>query len=341
MNADYPIAFTRLKALAPLELESHRSQRYGGEHMALALDDFAEQDQQRIRRLYSVLSDLLLLLKRKWEHPDDASAQTDLLQFMRDLEWTSFLQEMRQIGHATNEYGTDPMRSQVVHDIKGGGFMALSLYLQLLEHGSDKAEDTARMFFLCRDHLKIMRNALRGIDLEGEANDHAHKDHSARLFVEKWAQAVHRLEHNSAEVVLDCHFDGMISERCLEFSAIDRVLYNLINNATRHTANGKVYLTMFPLNPDHPQHLRCVVYNALQPEHQQVLEQRYNGSLGTIFRGGFTTGGTGEGLRICADFINHAYGISNFEEGLQGGYFGAQLLDNYFVNWVHWPTLGD
>jgi signal transduction histidine kinase len=229
----------------------------------------------------------------------------------------------------------------VVHDIKGGGFMALSLYLQMLDMGLEKPDDVPRMFFLTRDHLKIMRNAVQGIDPEAQSRDATAIDHGVDLLVEKWDHALHRVRDTTAEVVLTNAFDGTISERCLEFSALDRVIYNLINNATHHTANGKVYFAVVPLPAEHPDNLRFVIYNQVRPEQRATLHERFAANLGELFRGGFTTDGTGAGLRICADFVNNAYGIHSFEKGLQGGYFGAQLYGDYFVNWVHWPVVPD
>jgi hypothetical protein len=42
-------------------------------------------------------------------------------------------------------------------------------------------------------------------------------------------------------------------------------------------------------------------------------------------------------MRICADFCAQAYGISNFDQAKQGGYFGAEWIDEKFATWFHWP----
>jgi signal transduction histidine kinase len=309
--------------------------------MSLALTDFAPPDQQIIQQLYTTLNELLVLIKRRWDALDDPDGAAELLQFVQQMHWTDYLEKVRELGEAT--YPTQPGETlrKVVHDIKGGGFMALSLYLQMLDMGLEKPDDVPRMFFLTRDHLKIMRNAVEGIDPQAQARDASAIDHGVSLLVEKWDHARHGVQQTTAEVIVTDTFDGVISERCLEFSALDRVIYNLINNAARHTANGKVYFAIVPLETDHPQHLRFVIYNQVRSEQRDTLRERFANNLGELFRGGFTTGGTGVGLRICADFVNNAYGIHSFEKGLSGGYFGARLLGDYFVNWVHWPLVAD
>ena len=101
----------------------------------------------------------------------------------------------------------------------------------------------SRPFYLTRDHLKIMRNALEDVDTVARERDRTARDHGARLLFEKWSSALHRLPGDrSARVEVDSTYEGPVSRRCLEFSALDRVLYNLMNNAVRFTANGVVTL---------------------------------------------------------------------------------------------------
>jgi len=68
---------------------------------------------------------------------------------------------------------------------------------------------------------------------------------------------------------------------------------------------------------------------------------RDGGNLRSLFQGGFTTGGTGQGMRICAHVVRHAYGLTDYDQALNVGYVGARLLTDYFVAWVHWPIVRD
>ena len=37
---------------------------------------------------------------------------------------------------------------------------------------------------------------------------------------------------------VDCRYEGALTECCLESAAIDRIFYNLVNNACRHAASA-------------------------------------------------------------------------------------------------------
>jgi hypothetical protein len=186
-----------------------------------------------------------------------------------------------------------------------------------------------------------MRNSVRGIDPEGFEHDCDLHLHSIDLLLEKWASGEgHRLQGASAEILVDCHFHGSVSERCLEFSALDRVLYNLVNNATVYSADGRVYISILPLG-EHPENLRFVIFNLADDLQRERILARFPAGPGQLFCGGFTTGGSGLGMRICADFVCNAYGLPSVDQALAEGHLGAQFLDGHFVAWFHWPVAAE
>jgi signal transduction histidine kinase len=207
--------------------------------------------------------------------------------------------------------------------------------------GIAKSTDLLRMFFLTRDHLKMMRNAVPDLDATLYQRDLMQRAHNVRLLVEKWGHAVYKLENAAAQIMLDCEFQGNISERCIEFAALDRVLYNLINNAVRHTADDWVYLSIFPLVDEQEHNVRFVIYNQIRPEHQELLLAQFGDQLHQLFNGGFTTGGSGLGMQICADFVADAYGLGSVQRCVEQGYIGARIVDSYFLTWFHWPVAAD
>ncbi|HMQ30273.1 MAG TPA: hypothetical protein PKD53_06065, partial [Chloroflexaceae bacterium] len=255
-----------------------------------------------------------------------------------ELEWDKLLRRVRDLAPPQDGGGT--RLRQVLHDLKGGALQALAVYLQLAAHGLVGPAQLHRMFFLARDQLKIMRNCVADLDPAGAARDGAHRLHSVALLEEKWSAGEHRLGGGQARVVVHSEFAGDIAERCLEFAALDRVLYNLINNATRHSADGRVDLWIRPVGPG-PASLRFVVANAVTPEQRRAVEARFPGGPGGLFEGGFTTGGAGLGMRICADFVCNAYGVPGVAQALAEGHLGAAFLAGRFVAWVHWPVAGD
>ena len=90
-----------------------------------------------------------------------------------------------------------------------------------------------------------------------------------------------------------------------------------------------------------PETVRFVVANPVDDEHRRLLEDQFGDKPGELFRGGFSTGGHGVGARISADFCANAFGISNFDQALDGGYFGAKWIDTFLAVWFHWPVVED
>lgn len=339
MHVQLPFDQATLLALAPTHIINHRTNRFIGDSSNIALSDLEASDQTTIQNLYSTLRQLFGILKSRQQQP--AQGIEDARTLLKSLNWSQLLRTMQTLGQPSYKLHPTPVMREVIHDVRGGSFMALSVNLQLIEMGLTQPEDFNRMFFLTRDHLKIMRNGVRDIDPELAEHDHATQAHHLHLLVEKWSQAVHQLGSLAAEVIVDCPVDRAISERCVEFSALDRVIYNLMNNAARNTADSKVYLSIFPVGEGLDESVRFVIANRIAPEHQQTLETRFPEGLGSLFEGGFTTGGSGLGMRICSQFVANAYGMPTVERCVRDKYIGAISHDGYFITWFHWPVVAD
>jgi len=328
-----------LYGLAPAAPPSYRTLRYDGGGMAVSLDDFPPDDRALLHQLYAGLSAAYVELRERRDQPDL------LIPRLRDLYhhngWADLVASMRGLGAELPADGGNRRVRQVIHDLRGGAFQALAINLQLLSMGYERPDDLHRMFFLARDQLKIMRNSLPDLDPAGRARDEEQRLHHVGLLVEKWQGGDYKFQGHDAVVRMDCRYEGAIAERCLEFSALDRVLYNLVNNATAHAADNIVDVSILPLPSSDPHHLRFVVANSVTPEQQAALAAHFPDGPGRLFAGGFTTGGNGLGMRICADFVCNAYGLASVEQGLAEGHFGARLLDSRFLAWVHWPIAAD
>jgi signal transduction histidine kinase len=185
-----------------------------------------------------------------------------------------------------------------------------------------------------------MRNCVADLDPVRFQADSLTQDHHVDLLVEKWAQRDFFGKKDLTRIVLDCQFDGTLCESCLEFATLDRILYNLINNAARSTSDGLVHFYILPVPNPSGDNIRFVVANRVSEENRQVLLNKFQDDLSEIFRGGFTTEGNGVGTRICADFCAHAYGIFDFVKAKEAGYFGARWMGDYYTAWFHWPRMG-
>jgi signal transduction histidine kinase len=329
-----------IMALAPLQLPSLRQRRYAGDGMSIEFAHLPETARLLIVRLYTSVQAIHHLMRQE-EPPREQLDRLNAL--LQQIAWSELLGELRRLQFEMPTAEQQRRADQVLHDIRGGSFQALSIHVQLAEMGVAEAEDAPRVFLLARDHLKIMRNCLPELDPERYRDDMQAQAHSVQLLVEKWGRGSYQLPDSTVQVRLDCRFDGSVSERCVEFSALDRVLYNLMNNAARHSSDRRVALTIVPLNDAPTNSLRFVIANHINDEQRERLETHFGGAagLGRLFLGGFTTGGNGLGMRIGAEFVTNAYGLANIEQALERGYVGATMLDQRFVNWFHWPVVAD
>lgn len=327
-----PLSETELQTLAPAHLTTYRTDRYEGDGLDASLARFAPADRERLRRVYDSLLGMLEQLRDPV--PDLARAE----RFAAENGWSAAVAGVRELGADTPGARVEPALRKVVHDLRGGAMQAIVSLLQLQQIGIAPDDGGRQLFFLVRDHLKMMRNALPDLDPERTARDRSDHPHDVELLVEKWREASYRLADSQAEVAIRCEYRGTIAERCLEFSALDRIIYNLVNNAVRNTADGEVGVTIFAPDREDPRDLRFVVANAVAGDQVRALESRFGDDLGGLFRGGFTTGGTGLGMSICAEFVMHAYGVDSLDEALGGRYVGARLEDDRFLAWFHWPT---
>lgn len=341
----------------PSSLPTRRTERYGGAGVDVTMRHFGEADRQRLRLLYDALGQLVDLVRPDGPACVENGSGIDLLRAFADTApWRRALSAARQLGLDTPEVrtvgavGDDPRVRHLrgaVHDCRGGALQALVMLLQLVAIGVCTPADVLRVFHLTRDHLKIMRNAVPDLDAAAYARDCETRLHDARLLVEKWARADHRLDEGTqATVAFRCDYSGAVAERCIEFAALDRVVYNTVNNAVRHAADGRVEVLVTPLAAPVLEapvlDLRFEVVNAVTPAQRRLLDARAAGEAhghGSLFAGGFTTGGSGLGLGICAEFVQHAYGLGSLEQALADGYLGVHVEDDLFRIWFHWPTV--
>ena len=322
---------------------NHRTDRFRGEAVTIPLSALAAEDQAIAQGLYAWLSGIEDIAGALDE---DAAARAEQLRaYLEAHPVTAQIRSMQSFGRATAQRGSDPLSAKVVHDVRGGPLTGLLMLLQMAAAGRVAPEDLLRLHFRVRDHRKIMRGALLELDAPRRERDQSIKRHDVQLLVEKWSGArVPVADDGGARVVgvrLDRRFDGSVCESCIEFTALDRVLYNLINNALRHAYGGGVHVEFSAVPPDLPANLLVAVANRVAPDVSAALQRRFGDDLGGLFVGGYSTTGSGLGLRICADMVANAYGLDDPEDGVDDGYLGAMLVNGVFGAWFHWPLVAD
>jgi K+-sensing histidine kinase KdpD len=326
----------RVRDLAPTELSSARDQRYDGSGFDVSLERFSPSDQANLRIIYETVKkayELWLYMREAPNH--DLMARHLATQFHHP----DFINAFRSLG-APDDHETELPKDlrKVLHDVRGGALVGLNGYASLLDAGDPSAEErmawTESAVLMARDHAKLMRNALVDIDPLVREADEGLKVHYIDDFVRKWQGARLQNRGQNATVSVQCDFEGSITNRCLETSAIDRVLYNYLNNATRFTADERVELIITPINDAL---VRWVVTNPVSSDQFDWLQEHQRSSFRSLFEGGLTRGGQGIGLSNCVDFVAKSCGRTP-AEALDAGYLGAALIGNVYHAWFHWPS---
>jgi len=331
-----PLSSRELINLAPLELANYREDRFRGDGSRSRLSEYEEADREILVRIYQVLQGIFEEMQQ--ENHDPAHICRILSQHGPQRQVIA--QDTKQLGLATLRANPSRHLAQVIHDTRGGALQSLLMRWDMLVMLPAATQGASALFFLLRDHLKIMRNCVADLDTRRFADDSARKDHGTDLLLEKWTSADFYGGSVPAQIAFDCKYQGTLCESCLEFSTLDRIIYNLLNNAARNASDHMVQFHILPTpQPELAENLRFVIANHVSAEHATVLRAAVP-DLGQLFRSGFTTGGHGVGTSIVADFCTQAFGIYDDETARKDGYYGARWIDDNFVAWFHWPIAG-
>ncbi|TVR65337.1 MAG: hypothetical protein EA422_04435 [Gemmatimonadales bacterium] len=309
------------------------------------------QGRRVLIRLYHGLEEVYQQWRGQRSNPDWESLEARIARLTEE----SFVARVESLVHELpasrpdGGAGPDATRllqaGKVLHDIRGGGFTSLVVYSRALEEGlpAGLPQDDLRLsaVFLARDHAKMMRNALPWIDPEGRRRDLEEQPHRVEALLGKW-RSMDRLPSPrgaSVSVKVAQRYDGLLASCCLEVSALERVLSNLLANAVRFAIASPIRVEVDPVEPDA---VRWLVANRIAPDDAAWLHERCRGEAGHLFRSrvaGGRAGGEGLGLATCADFVCAAFGLEGVDQALQAGYLGAWWGEGWFMVWVHWPAL--
>ena len=317
----------QLLELAPTELLTRRSKRYDGGGFGIELARLAPDDRSTVREVYRRVRTIYDM----WLYTGSGEPSDLFLEWIPALATRELGESCRAIGRGTLE----PEVAKVIHDLRGGALMALLGYAEMLS--MDGQSDLLRTAIrLARDHAKLMRNALVDIDPPIRSADESVNVHPIRELLMKWDGLEYLQEGRRVLVEARTTYEGNITTRCLETSAVDRVLYNLINNAARFAIDDRIRIDALEVTPGV---IRWVVQNRIAPDQWDWLDRSLGEDLGRLFQGGVTRGGHGIGLSNCADFVKAAFGLSDIDAAISGGYIGARRVGDSFWAWFHWPSV--
>ena len=342
-----------LLALAPLRLPNHRRERYAGDNLCIALDQVAPRDQELLRNLYRQLNELLFTIAdtsttdaQKWEKVQGWIDRYDL---------DAIINEVRELGLASHEHDPGERLAKAMHDVRGGALSSLLGRLQLFGHLHTMSGALNVLFVQARDHLKIMRNAIVGLDEPRREADRTPKAHAMALMLGKWHESVvgPKWHERPIRMQIDCRYEGALTECCLESAAIDRIFYNLAANACRHATDERLEMAIFPIPEPPGDCLRFVLSNRVSEADAARLgatiraggadstELGTGQSLFALFEPEVSSTGSGFGLTVVADFVAGAFGLRDRAEALRERYVGAILDGQTFRVWFHWPMAHD
>ncbi len=347
-DARLPIAES-LRALAPLRLPNQRKERYQGDDLCIPLTNLAARDQTLVLEIYTTLSELLYAIADT--STDDTKKWQDVTFWTQRHNLDAFIDGVRELGEASYDEASSEQLAKAMHDVRGGPLSSLLGRLQLLAHLPHNEDQLKTLFVLVRDHLKIMRSALTGLDDPRRDADRQPRSHDMSLMLQKWHGSVvgPKWRQLPIHMNVDCRYEGTLTECCLESAAIDRIFYNLATNACRHAAGDQIDMAIFPVPEPPGECLRFVLSNEVGEADAVYLNALIQSggadsadkgtalSLMALFAPKVSSTGSGFGLTVVADFVTNAFGLRDSREALRERYVGAILDGRTFRVWFHWP----
>lgn len=210
-------------SLAPNDLRVHRTTRYGGEGLGVSLRELSVTEVGTVVTLYEKVKSVFELWLYTEGHTERPATLADSVKALHDRD---LLASVARLGSEEEPTG---LKRAALEDVKWG---ALGL---IMEMNPDIAKvDTEvlhTVVLLARDHAKLMRNAFYDLDPTLRAADESPKAHGLAGAVRK----VHQIRPHF-EFLLD--WDGCYSSRCLETSAVDRILYDCVRRIEKAGATS-------------------------------------------------------------------------------------------------------
>ena len=235
---------------------------------------------------------------------------------------------------------TDPLtpdENPVEHSLQRSllaSLPSLSHFLDLAGSGRIGLTEVRRIFYLCRDQLKIMRASFRDLDPQRLADDELIRVHGSHLLRQKWTGARHSYFNSSGLASCGNFFEGPISERCVEFAEYDANLYCLANLiASRSTSGGfklelikdavpGCVLAVAHAQVSDGQHRELdVLASAISSHMPKVLNK--DACLWSLLQGSMSRG-----------FPHHSVG-----ELSDASFFGKQRVKDETYLWFAWPEI--
>ena len=235
---------------------------------------------------------------------------------------------------------TDPLRpaedpvAQSLQRSLLASLPSLAHFTDLAGSGKIGLSEVRRIFYLCRDQLKIMRASFQDLDPQRLAEDELIRVHGTHLLRQKWSGARHSFFNQSGLASCGNFFEGPISERCVEFAEYDSNLYCLANLIASRSSAGGFQIEL--IKDSVPGCVLAVAHaevdsnldeelNAVASHHLSSLPGALSkdACLWSLLQGSMSRG-----------FPNHSVG-----ELADASFFGKQRLKGETYLWFAWPEI--
>lgn len=220
--------------LAPTDLRVFCSSRFAGDGLGVSLRELSVSDLATVTQLYEAVK----IIYELWLYMDHQARNPRLIQSrLEELRNPEFQGRIARLGASASNYSV--LVRAAVEDTRWG---ALGPLMRHLEKADSSPEMLRTSILLARDQAKIMRNAFHDIDTALRSADASPKAHGIRGMVNKVSEL-----GAGFETILD--WEGSVSSRCLETSAVDRVLYDFLRRILS-TESQQVVLWVGAINEE-------------------------------------------------------------------------------------------
>lgn len=210
---------------------------------------------------------------------------------------------------------------------------SLSFFHDRLREDQANLADTRRLFYLCRDQLKIMRASFKDLDPQRLIEDEKLRMHGAGLLQTKWWGAEHAYFSSKGQVKCGYFFDGPVTERCVEFAEYDANMYCLANLLAPRSSTGDFHMEL----------LKDAVPGATLAVATAKMELAQHQSLLDMTSVDFVTSSVAVQdhflWKLIEDSMLRGHKSNNLKELQERKVYGINRLGESTYLWFAWPAI--
>ena len=210
---------------------------------------------------------------------------------------------------------------------------SLSFFSDRLREDQANLADTRRLFYLCRDQLKIMRASFKDLDPDRLVDDEKLRLHGAGLLQTKWWGAEHAYFSSKGQVKCGHFFDGPVTERCVEFAEYDANMYCLANLLAPRSSTGDFHMEL--MKDAIPGATLAVATAKMSESSFQSMKSvtgNISGVSGSDKQDHFL-------WKLIEDSMIRGHQSNQLGELMEKKVFGANRLGDQVYLWFAWPAI--